>query len=97
MRRPIELTQAFAPPFDFVSNFRDPGKINVNTITDERVWNALMSQDPANAIQYVTFAEWTDAMPFRIEPAMPENWCLPASLSQESSRRGPVSCAASGQ
>ncbi len=37
-----QLTRNFVPPFDYVSNFRYPGKINVNTISDFRVWNALM-------------------------------------------------------
>ena len=29
-------------PFNRVSNYRYPGKININTIFDERVWNGLM-------------------------------------------------------
>ena len=47
-----QVTQAFAPPFDFVSNYRVPGKININTITDPRIWEALhgayFSQLPFN-------------------------------------------------
>ena len=37
------FTRGFSAPFDFVSNYREPGKINVNTITDFRVWDSLMS------------------------------------------------------
>ena len=36
-----QLTRNFAPPFDYVSSFRYPGKVNINTISDFRVWNAI--------------------------------------------------------
>ena len=32
----------YAFPFDSISHYRNPGKININTITDRRVWEALM-------------------------------------------------------
>ena len=31
----------FAPPFNRMSRFRDPGRININTVFDERIWQAL--------------------------------------------------------
>lgn len=44
----FSLTRSFAPPFDSLSNFRAPGKVNINTITDFRVWNAVMGPYAAN-------------------------------------------------
>ncbi len=32
----------FRPPFNYISNYREPGRINLNTIYDPRVWWALM-------------------------------------------------------
>ncbi len=32
----------FRPPMNFVSNYRDPGRININTIYSEKVWDAVM-------------------------------------------------------
>jgi hypothetical protein len=34
-------TELRHPPFNIVSDYREPGRINLNTIYDERVWNAL--------------------------------------------------------
>ena len=36
----------FGRPFNFISNFRDPGRINLNTIADPGVWAALLNLDP---------------------------------------------------
>jgi len=36
------LSFGLAPPFDTISNYRYPGKLNINTVLDERVWNGLM-------------------------------------------------------
>jgi hypothetical protein len=33
--------QGYGPPFNHVSRFRDPGKVNINTIPDQFVWSAL--------------------------------------------------------
>jgi hypothetical protein len=33
---------SFLPPFNRVSKFRDPGRININTIYDRQVWDALL-------------------------------------------------------
>ena len=52
------VTRGFAPPFDYVSNFRDPGKININTISNERVWNALMGEYAMS----VDFAAWRTSL-----------------------------------
>lgn len=36
----------YRPPFSKMSRFRDPGRININTIFDERIWYAAMAQFP---------------------------------------------------
>ena len=44
-------------PFNKVSNYRYPGKVNINTIYDERVWNGVMRANglPGNYIQQMSF------------------------------------------
>jgi hypothetical protein len=37
---------AFHPPFNWLSNYRDPGMVNVNTIYSENVWNAILGGYP---------------------------------------------------
>ena len=37
----------FHPPFNWLSNYRDPGMININTIFSKNVWNAVLGGDPA--------------------------------------------------
>jgi hypothetical protein len=37
---------AYEPPFNKLSRFRDPGRINLNTIFDDDVWDAAISQFP---------------------------------------------------
>jgi hypothetical protein len=66
-------TPGLTPPFDRVSRFRNPGKINLNTITDERVWNALMGASVGevgytNPNRGVDFQEWKDSMNFNGKP-----------------------------
>ena len=36
----------FHPPFNFIPNYREPGKINLNTIYDQRVFDGLMNGFP---------------------------------------------------
>jgi hypothetical protein len=33
---------SFLPPFNRVSKFRDPGRVNINTIYDKKVWDAIL-------------------------------------------------------
>jgi hypothetical protein len=35
------LSFGLAPPFDTISNYRYPGKVNINTVLDPRVWRGL--------------------------------------------------------
>jgi hypothetical protein len=46
----------FRPPFNHRSRFRDPGRMNINTIADPLVWQALMHGFPSMA----TNAFWFD-------------------------------------
>lgn len=39
-------TAAYAPPFNKLSRFRDPGRVNLNTVYDDEVWNSLVAQFP---------------------------------------------------
>ncbi|MEM9410178.1 MAG: hypothetical protein AAGA30_03640, partial [Planctomycetota bacterium] len=74
-----ETARAFEAPYDFISNFRDPGKININTITNSDVWDALIGTNTANAGDVSnngrpTFNDWLTsrtATPFR--PATARN------------------------
>ena len=36
----------FNPPFNRISALREPGKININTVTDLKVWQAIMNNLP---------------------------------------------------
>ena len=37
-----EISFGFASPFDKISNYRYPGKVNINTVLDPEVWNSVM-------------------------------------------------------
>lgn len=37
------------PPFNRVSNYRDPGRVNISTIADSRVWDALLAGAPTSS------------------------------------------------
>ena len=38
---PNRELEGFHPPFNRVSNFRDPGRVNINTVIDQRVWEGI--------------------------------------------------------
>ena len=38
----------FAPPFNVVSTYREPGRVNLNTIEDSEVWKAVMHGEPSS-------------------------------------------------
>jgi hypothetical protein len=42
----VEGTEGFRAPFNWVSNYRDPGKVNLNTVNSPDVWNALTAVAP---------------------------------------------------
>ncbi len=51
---------SFHPPFDRISNYRDPGRINLNTIASQRVWNGL-----TNFLTTGTKATWANLVKSR--------------------------------
>ncbi len=48
-------TMGFNPPFNKFSNYRYPGKINLNTVFDSRVWDGLMRNYNLE-VDYLTFS-----------------------------------------
>jgi hypothetical protein len=57
------LSFQLAAPFDTISNFRYPGKININTVLDQRVWESLManySQSLGGGIG-ITYDDWVES------------------------------------
>ena len=45
------LSFGLTAPFDTISNYRYPGKININTVLDQKVWQGLMQSyatDPSD-------------------------------------------------
>ena len=53
-------TQYFLPPFNMVSNYREPGTINLNTVTDAGVWSGVL-----NGMVHPTFQELCDSRRWR--------------------------------
>jgi hypothetical protein len=49
-------TDEMHPPFNRISNFRDPGRININTIFDPIVYNGLMNGHPGP-----NYSQWIDS------------------------------------
>jgi hypothetical protein len=43
---PLSETGVFRPPFNVLSRFREPGRININTIFHPRVWAAVLDPNP---------------------------------------------------
>jgi hypothetical protein len=48
----------FHPPYNRISRYRDPGRINLNTLTDPDVWNGLMQSAPGLASNPQAFASF---------------------------------------
>src|SRR5262249_42900496 len=40
------LGVCYRPPFNKLSRFRDPGKVNINTIFDTQIWDSVVGQFP---------------------------------------------------
>ncbi|RMG02157.1 MAG: hypothetical protein D6741_04160, partial [Planctomycetota bacterium] len=47
----------FAPPYNFIDAYREPGRINLNTIYSEAVWRGLLNQ-PDTSDSRTPFAEF---------------------------------------
>ena len=53
------MSFGLAPPFDRISSYRYPGKINVNTVLDPSVWNAICSEySNGNLQDRVSYTQW---------------------------------------
>jgi hypothetical protein len=52
-------TDYLHPPFNRISRFRDPGKININTVFDDRIWDAIRGKNGTSL--GATFDEWIDS------------------------------------
>ena len=55
------LYTSYSATFDAISHYRNPGKININTVTDQRVWNALMGSVYGGGA-LGSFANWQETM-----------------------------------
>jgi hypothetical protein len=54
-------TQFFLPPYNAVSNYRDPGRLNANTATSTEVWNSAMSGMVSGSSANLTLQKWNDS------------------------------------
>ncbi len=54
-------TQFFLPPYNVVSNYRDPGRMNLNTLTSTEVFNALFSGMIGAGTINIQLANWNDS------------------------------------
>ncbi|MHB1035795.1 MAG: hypothetical protein ACYC0Y_14235 [Pirellulales bacterium] len=51
---------AFHPPFNRISGYLDPGRVNLNTIYDPRVWDGLMNKvGPLNGTAWGNYTDLT--------------------------------------
>jgi hypothetical protein len=50
-------TRGLHPPFNTVSTFRDPGRVNINTIASDAVWNAVLGYTPSAQLPGTTFTD----------------------------------------
>jgi hypothetical protein len=81
---PINLAAGnhnFYPPFNHISNYREPGKINLNTIYSQDVFNGLMNYFPGNWGQFVQSRRGYDAditgNMLITDPAVPSEFARP--------------------
>jgi hypothetical protein len=54
-------TETLRVPFNWVSNYRDPGKVNLNTMNSESVWNAVKGIAPNASVSGATFQNVVNA------------------------------------
>ena len=52
-----EVSFGLAPPFDTISNYRYPGKININTVLHPAIWQSVMDYYSGASIG-VTYDDW---------------------------------------
>ncbi|MDX1965392.1 MAG: hypothetical protein SFX18_19760 [Pirellulales bacterium] len=56
---PTSPLNRFRPPFHSFSHFREPGRVNINTVNNQRAWDAVMNgwNDPTRGKYGGTFAD----------------------------------------
>ncbi|MBN2476936.1 MAG: hypothetical protein JXB62_20175 [Pirellulales bacterium] len=74
----------FKPPFHWISNYREPGRVNLNTIAGNRVFEGLMNGFPASAGSGFNGFDWANfkrsrrgasgALLSTMNPADPNDW-----------------------
>ena len=88
-RRRARISWPFLPPFNSVSNYRDPGLVNINTMTAQEVWNALMNNGGSGP----TYQQLAGQPPMEIERTtgqlLTTNPVLPTSFAGAYSARRP--------
>ena len=52
------VSYGLTAPFDTISSYRYPGKINLNTVLEPAVWNGLMDFYALNSTEPVSFPDW---------------------------------------
>lgn len=56
------MSFGLAPPFDRISSYRYPGKVNVNTVLDPNIWNAICSEYSSGGLQdRVSYEQWNES------------------------------------
>ena len=78
---PSYVSSPYLPPFNRISAFREPGRINLNTIYDQNVFNGLMAGCPAMQAKWPAFVQSRrgDGNPILAAPAssMPTEFAHP--------------------
>src|SRR5262249_14374210 len=54
-------TAGLHPPFNTVSSYRDPGKVNINTIAASEVWHGILGGTPSASFPGPTFDKIIDS------------------------------------
>ncbi len=93
----------YLSPFNFISRYRQPGKINLNTISNEIVWKSLLGQYGGGLISFFDLGDSRDSKaaamlptdidrPFR--PADAGNWvpALQSPLAPDALVQNEVDC-----
>ncbi len=77
MGNPVPGTEGYNVPFNYVSNFRDPGKVNLNTIYHQDVFLSLFTSRNNTVFSHPSWNEFTrsrkgvNTPPTRLAAALP--------------------------
>ena len=76
---------AYHPPFNRISNYREPGRINLNTIYDPDVFNALMAGGTSTTDPITLQQRWSDFTRSRSGGTGQTSWTCPLLPRRRSS------------